>query len=487
MPCTGKRARLLLERGRAVVHRMAPFTIRLKDRLVEDSVLQPINLKVDPGSKVTGGAVIRDEENTIGLHECHHRTEIKDKTDARRAQRRSRRGRKTRYREPRFNNRHPAKCAACGKNARHGSRYCRPCAGARNFVDNGHRETRLPPSLQARVDETISWINKIRSLLPITSISMELVRFDTQLMQNPEISGIEYQHGTLAGYEVREYLLQKFGHECAYCGGESKDPVLNIEYVVPQNPSHGPKGTDRVSNLIIARKTCNDTKDNLQPEEWLKKLQVSRKKIDKIRAENFPKALKRLKEPLKDGAMMNATRWALYRRLKDLDLPLETGSGGLTRYNRTQVLKLPKTHYYDAVCVGTSIPKTVDVPFVECHTAVGRGNRQIAGVDGYGFPFRWRKRKKAHHGFQTGDIVTADIPKGKYQGRWRGRVAVRKTGYFDIKDGTGKRLCQGISARYGRLLQRANGWQYEREQLPANAGAALPPTAKTVGFRAAFL
>ena len=331
MPCTGKRARLLLERGQAVVHRMAPFTIRLKDRLVEDSVLQPPNLKVDPGSKVTGGAVIRDEENTIGLHECHHRTDIKDKIDARRAQRRSRRGRKTRYREPRFNNRHPAKCAACGKNARHGSRYCRPCAGARNFVDTGHRETRLPPSLQARVDETMSW-------------------------------------------------------------------------------------------------------------------------IDKIRAENFPKALKQLKEPLKDAAMMNATRWTLYRRLKDLGLPLETGSGGLTKYNRSQVLKLPKTQYYDAVCVGTSLPKTVDVPFVECHTAVGRGNRQIAGVDEYGFPFRWRERKKVHHGFQTGDIVTADVPKGKYKGIRQGRVAVRATGYFDIKNGIGKRSCQGIAVRFFHLL-----------------------------------
>ncbi len=98
----------------------------------------------------------------------------------------------------------------------------------------------------------------------------------------------------------------------------------------------------------------------------------------------------------------------------------------------------------------------------------------MAGVDKYGFPIRHRERKKVHHGFQTGDLVVADIPKGKYQGRWRGRVVVRKTGYFDIRDGTGKRLCQGISARYCRLLQRANGWQYERESLPANAGAALP-------------
>jgi hypothetical protein len=182
-----------------------------------------------------------------------------------------------------------------------------------------------------------------------------------------------------------------------------------------------------------------------------------------------------LKQPLKDAAMMNATRWALFRRLKAAGLPLETGSGGLTKYNRTQVMMLPKAHYYDAVCVGNTLPETVAVPLVEVYTATGRGNRQMAGVDKYGFPIRHRERKKVQHGFQTGDLVVADIPKGKYQGRWRGRLAVRKTGYFDIKDGTGKRICQGISARYCRLLQRANGWQYEREQLPAGAGAAILP------------
>ncbi|HUW65370.1 MAG TPA: RRXRR domain-containing protein, partial [Spirochaetia bacterium] len=70
MPCSEKRARLLLERGRAVVHKLAPFTIRLRDRLVEDSVLQPLDLKLDPGSKVTGGAVVRDCKETIGCYEC---------------------------------------------------------------------------------------------------------------------------------------------------------------------------------------------------------------------------------------------------------------------------------------------------------------------------------------------------------------------------------------------------------------------------------
>ncbi|HUW65423.1 MAG TPA: RNA-guided endonuclease IscB [Spirochaetia bacterium] len=473
MPCSEKRARLLLEHGRAVVHKMAPFTIRLKDRLVEDSVLQPLDMKLDPGSKVTGGAVVRDGKVTIGCYECRHRTDIKGNLDARREQRRSRRNRKTRYREPRFNNRHPEKCAACGRNAKHGSRYCRPCHEAGRFVDNGLREAWLPPSLRARVEETLSWVCKMRQLLPITAIAMELIRFDTQLMENPDISGVEYQQGTLAGYEVREYLLQKFARLCAYCRGASGDPVLNVEHVVPRNPDHGPKGTDRVSNLVIACKKCNDDKGNLQPEEWLEQLRASGKALDQIRTDNLPKALQELKQPLKDAAMMNATRWGLYRRLTALALPLETGSGGLTKYNRTQVLKLPKTHYYDAACVGKNLPETVAVSFVEVYTATGRGNRQMAGIDKYGFPYRWRERKKTHCGFKTGDLVAADIPKGKYTGSWRGRVAVRKSGYFDIKEGTGKRICQGIPVKYCRLRQRANGWQHER--MPADAGAAIPP------------
>jgi len=153
----------------------------------------------------------------------------------------------------------------------------------------------------------MSWVAKMRKLLPITGIAMELVRFDTQWMENPKISGVEYQQGTLAGYEVREYLLQKFGHLCAYCRGASGDPVLNVEHVVPRNPEHGPTGTDRISNLVIACKTCNEAKGNLQPEEWLEELRASGKALDRIRADNLPKALQQLKQPLKDAAMMTPT------------------------------------------------------------------------------------------------------------------------------------------------------------------------------------
>lgn len=479
MPCTEKRARQLLERGRAVVHRVMPFIIRLKDRVVEESELQSLRLKLDPGSRVSGFAVLREAESeTVLLGEIHHRQDIKKRLDARRNQRRGRRNRKVRYRKKRYNNRRPEKCACCGRNARHGSRYCRPCEKARNFVDNGFRDTRLPPSLEARVNQVLNTVNKLIRWLPITAISTEHVKFDTQLMQNPDISGVEYQRGELYGYEVKEYLLEKWGRKCAYCGKENIP--LEVEHVVPRNPKHGPRGTDRISNLVIACKSCNKDKGNMQPQEWLEKLQRSKRKLDQVRAKNLLKVIKKLKEPLKDAAMMNATRWALYRRLKGTGLPVECSTGARTKYNRLR-MGLPKAHYYDAVCVGASIPEKIIIKqkYAVIWTAVGRGNRKMCNTDKYGFSTSHRTKRKMHFGFKTGDLVVAEIFEGKYAGRWVGRVAVRASGYFDIKDGLGRHICQGISHRHMKLLQRADGWQYEKKHIEKGGSGASSPRLKT--------
>ncbi|WP_026486462.1 RNA-guided endonuclease IscB [Caldanaerobius polysaccharolyticus] len=437
MPCTEKRARKLLQSGRAVVHRLMPFVIRLKDRTAEESNFQPLRLKFDPGSKTTGFSLLREESAeksaAIIMGEIHHKQGIKDRLDSRRVLRRGRRNHKTRYRKPRFDNRR-------------------------------REEGWLPPSLEARVEETVRAAEKLMKWLPITSISTEHVKFDTQLMQNPEISGIEYQQGELYGYEIREYLLEKYGRKCAYCGTENVP--LQIEHVVPRNPKHGPKGTNRVSNLTISCERCNKDKGNKQPEEWLEELQKSKRKIDRVRAENLLKVLANLKKPLKDAAMMNATRWTLYERLKRTGLPVECGTGARTKKQRIEH-GFPKAHYFDACCVGASTPKTIKIKtkYTEIWTAVGRGNRKMCNTDKYGFPISHRQRKKRHFGFQTGDIVEAEVLSGKYKGTWRGRVAVRASGYFDIKDSKGNRICQGISYRYVRLLQYVDGWQYEKEKV----------------------
>ena len=215
MPCSEKRARIMLGRGRARIHRMMPFTIRLVDRLQENSVLQPLRLKLDPGSKTTGLALVREAEHVepdtgevikaitvLTLLELNHRGHaIRDALTSRRAFRRRRRG-NLRYRPARFDNR------------------TRPKAW-------------LPPSLRHRVDTVMAWVTRLSHLAPITSLSQELARFDTQAMQNPEISGVEYQQGTLAGYEAREYLLEKWGRKCAYCG--KGNVPLEIDHIHPRS------------------------------------------------------------------------------------------------------------------------------------------------------------------------------------------------------------------------------------------------------------
>jgi len=112
----------------------------------------------------------------------------------------------------------------------------------------------LAPSLQHRVDTTVAWVNRFQQLVPVAGIAQELVRFDMQVMENPEISGVEYQQGTLAGYEVREYLLNKWNRECSYCG--AKDVPLQIEHI----HSKACGGSNRVSNLALACQPCNQKK-----------------------------------------------------------------------------------------------------------------------------------------------------------------------------------------------------------------------------------
>jgi len=100
-------------------------------------------------------------------------------------------------------------------------------------------------------------------------------------------------------------------------------------------------------------------------------------------AEEFghPKVQADAKKPLKDAAAVNVTRWALYRRIKETGLPVEVGTGGRTKYNRS-VRGLPKTHWLDAACVGASTPSTLNVAGIRplVITAMGRGNRQICSL-----------------------------------------------------------------------------------------------------------
>jgi 5-methylcytosine-specific restriction endonuclease McrA len=414
MPCSEKRARKLLDSGRARVHLLMPFCIRLTDRLAEKSEFQPLRVKLDPGSKTTGVALVRETADNgvavINLFELVHRgKQISEALTARRGHRRMRRSH-LRYRAPRFLNR------------------CKQKSGW------------LAPSLQHRVDTSMAWVNRIQRYAPVSAISSELVRFDMQAMQNPEISGVEYQQGTLAGFEVKEYLLAKWDHCCAYCGDNENS--LEVEHIHPK--ARG--GSNRISNLSLACTHCNTKKGAKSIEDFLSH---DPKRLAKVLAQ--------AKRPLKDAAAVNATRWALVNALKTTGLVVETASGGRTKFNRKQFC-VPKTHALDAACVGELASITGWQKPTLCIKAMGRGSYQRTRLDKYGCVRGYLTRLKSIEGFQTGDLVKAVVTKGKKTGRYTGRVAVRASGNFNIQTGTG--LVQGVAHRYCTVVQRGDGYGY---------------------------
>jgi hypothetical protein len=157
---------------------------------------------------------------------------------------------------------------------------------------------------------------------------------------------------------------------------------------------------------------------------------------------------------LHDAAAVNATRWSLSHRLQRLGLPLEAGTGGRTTYNRTRQ-GFVKTHWLDAACVGASTPEYLIVSGVRPFsiTAKGHGSRQQCGTDAYGFPIRHKPRAKSFLGFQTGDLVRAIIPMGKYAGVHMGRVAIRFRPSFTLNG-------VDVHPKYLTRLHRSDGYAY---------------------------
>jgi 5-methylcytosine-specific restriction endonuclease McrA len=402
-PCHPARARKLLTKGRAAVFKMYPFTIIMKDRLLEDSVVHEHRVKIDPGSKATGIAVVQEATNRVVFAaEIEHRGhKIKAAMESRKNLRNNRHHRKTRYRKVRFLNR------------RHDAGWI------------------PPPSLESRIANITTWASRIRKVCFVSNISMELISFDIQKMENPEISGVKYQQGTLFGFEVKEYLLEKFGRKCVYCG--RNDCPLQVEHVVPK--SRG--GTNRITNQTLSCEGCNQKKGKMTAAEF-----------------GHPEVQALCKKPLKDAAAVNAIKWELLRRLKETGLPVECGSGGRTKFNRTNQ-HLPKEHWIDAACVGESTPDKLLLRNVKPLKikAFGNGKRQRCRTDKYGFPRLHIRREKSFKGFQTGDIVKVAIPKGKFKGRYVGRITIRFGNSFHF--------CSfDVHLKYLTIIHRTDGYEY---------------------------
>ncbi|WP_329383888.1 RNA-guided endonuclease IscB [Streptomyces sp. NBC_01351] len=442
MPCHPARARELLDNGRAVVARRAPFTIRLKHRTRAGSTVEGVQLRLDPGSKATGIA-ITDELHRIGP---------KGETAV------ARRGLIT------IELRHRGQQIHAGMMRRAGYRRRRRSANlryrARRHDNRSRPDGWLPPSLRHRIDSTMSLVVRLSRYAPVAEIHVEQVAFDTTAFAGVASSGTQ---GTLesthAGSEIREFLLAKWNRSCVYC--DATGVPLNIEHVRPR--SRG--GSDRVTNLVLSCVPCNQAKGTTRIEEFLSD-----------RPDRLESVITQLRSPLQDVAAMNATRLQLVEVLATHGVPVRAWSGGRTCWNRF-AMGLPKSHTLDALSTGVIDHERGDtivrVPAqILVVASTGRGSYARTTPDRFGFPRLQRPRGKVHHGYSTGDLVAAVVPRGKWVGNWVGRIAVRTSGQHRITTLTSR---FDVSHRNLRLLQRADGYAYgfaEEIRLNEQRGAA---------------
>lgn len=371
MPTTrhGK-VRQLLKGKKAVVINTCPFTIKLMYKTSDYK--QEIVLGVDAGTKHVGlSATTKSKE--LYSSEVILRSDIVDLLSTRRESRRARRNR-LRYRKPRFENRVKSK-----------------------------RLGWVAPSVRHRIDAHIRVIDNVCSILPISRIIIEVAQFDTQKINNPNISGNEYQKGDQLGFwNVREYVLARDGHKCQHCKGKSKDHILNVHHIESRKT-----GGDSPSNLITLCETCHKEyhKGNID-------LKVRRGKS------------------LCGAAIMGIMKWRLYDELKSRYSNVSMTFGYITKYNRIKY-GIEKSHTSDAFVISKNFnAKRIEYQYLK--RLVRRHNRQIHKMK----ILKGGKKKNNQAPFEVFGFRLFD--KVLYNNEICFIYGRRKSGCFDIRDFDGK-------------------------------------------------
>ena len=317
MPCSEKKARVLLKSNKAKIYQREPFTIQL---LFEcENKTQEINLGIDCGS-VTIGISATTKEKELYSAEYELRKDISDLLSDRRMYRRMRRNR-LRYRKPRFLNR----------------------------VKSKHKGW-LAPSVENKIDNHIKIIRKIHKILPISKIILEIANFDIQKLNNPDINKWDYQKGDRFGFEnIKSYVLHRDNYTCQHCKGKSKDNRLEVHHIIYR--SNG--GSDNQENLTTLCKSCHD----------------------KVHNNEIELNLKGIKKKYKDATFMNIMKNSLYQRLSQIYSNVNVTYGYITKQLRYEH-NLPKEHRVDARCISGN-PTSKPLPYWYFMKQVRKRNRQI--------------------------------------------------------------------------------------------------------------
>ena len=345
-PCHPRRAKSLVRKGKASFkhHYGIRCIVLHKTQIPKLKNSSKVELRIDPGSQTTGIAITRNHKDNsrealIGI-ELHHRGRaITRRLIKRRQLRRTRRCRKTRFRQPRFDNR-------------------------------TRREGWLAPSILSRLQNTLTWIDRLSKLLPITGIHIETTIFDPHLLRNPDIQGNQYQQGPLYRTNLRAAVLHRDSNKCAYCDRSGRNSKLELEHVVPRSAG----GPDRYDNLVASCNTCNDRKGNQPLEHFLRRRPA---KLAEIRT--------KLGQDLADATHMNLILPKLNNALRDQGWTV-TGHSTATTAAGRQTCNVEKSHHADAALTGCpdSIRYLPETPITI--KANGRGTRQRILCDRFGTP-----------------------------------------------------------------------------------------------------
>lgn len=383
MPTRPRKARILLQEDKAKVVKRTPFTIQLKYATGETK--QEIVLGVDSGFENIGLSAITAKKEIYSA-EVKLRTDIVKLNSERKQYRRARRGRKTWYRQPRFDNRKKP-------------------------------DDWLAPSIRHKLDSHIKIIEKVKQLLPITKIYIEVAAFDIQKIKNPEISGIEYQNGVQKDcWNAREYVFHRDNHTCQACKGKSKDPILQTHHIISRQI-----GGDAPDNLLTLCETCHD--------------KVSKGKL-----------ILDVKIPIgfKPETFMSIVRWKLVNTLRDAGNIVNHTYGYITKFDRI-ALGLEKSHCTDAfIIAGGTMQERYPITFSikqvrKCNRKLFKGDRSHIK----------NTAARIIHGFQRYDKVLWNKIECFVFGR-------RERGYFNLQKLDGTKVHTDANVKGITLLESAN-------------------------------
>lgn len=340
----------LLRHVKAHVVSRVPFVVQLDYET--STYTQDVSLGIDAGSKHIGVSA-SSEKKELFAAQVELRNDIVNLLSTRRELRRTRRNRKTRYRKKRFDNRK-------------------------------RKDGWLVPSVEQKVESHLKVVRLVHGLLPITKTTIEVGQFDTQKIKNPCINGKGYQQGEQIGFwNIREYVLARDGHRCVHCKGKSKDLILNVHHLESRKT-----GGDSPGNLVTLCETCHKAYHRGEFELKIKR-GIS----------------------LRDAAVMNVMRWAVYGRAKAEFKNVHLTYGYITKHTRIEN-GVNKTHASDAFCIANNVHARRLSYFVMCR-CIPRHTRALHVVN----PKRGGIRRSC--------IASHKIGKSRFQRfdmvRWKGR------------------------------------------------------------------